>query len=75
MPTIAKKKVIVDEASPTVTYIGEGAPGASTALPVWQITRLTTTTVGTSTITETEHANGSSEPINIWDNRASLNYL
>ena len=59
----------IDEASATVTYIGDAAIGSSTASALWRIKKIDTTS-GTS-IT---FADGNGNFDNIWDNRASLSY-
>jgi hypothetical protein len=64
-------KVITDEASATVTYMGYAAPNALTSNPVWKILRIT---ISGSTIYTLESADGDHEFNNIWDNRASLSY-
>lgn len=59
----------VDEASATITYVGEAAPGSATAAAVWRIKRIDTTS-GVSI----KWAGGTAEYDKVWDNRASLSY-
>ena len=60
----------MDEASSTITYVGEASIGTSSASAAWRIKRITTS--GTQTIIE--WADGNNNFDNIWDNRASLSY-
>lgn len=60
---------VLDEASATITYVGEAIPGSSTASAVWRIKKLDSTSGLVIT-----WANGSSDFNTIWDNRASLSY-
>ena len=71
MATIKAYKVIADEASATITYIGYAAPNALTSSPVWKILRIT---ISGTTVYTVESADGDHEFNNIWDNRASLSY-
>ena len=59
----------IDEASATVTYIGDAAIGSATSGALWRIKKIDTTS-GTS-IT---FADGDGNFNNIWDNRAALTY-
>lgn len=59
----------IDEASATVTYIGDAAVGSLTSAEVWRVKKVDTTS-GTS-IT---FADGDGLFDNIWDDRASLSY-
>lgn len=59
----------LDEASATITYVGQAVPGTSTASAAWSIKRLDSTSglvvlwaAGTAAFTQ------------IWDNRAALAY-
>lgn len=63
-------KTAVDEASSTVTYVGEAATGTSLASALWRIKRLTQT----GTVLLIEWANGNGNFTNIWNNRAALSY-
>lgn len=63
-------KVIVDEASSTVTYLGKAVAGTSTASALWQITKITIS----GTQTSLTQADGDFLFNNIFDNRASLTY-
>lgn len=62
--------VIVDEASATVTYVGQAEAGTDTASAFWRIKRVTES----GSITTIEHADGDTKFDNIWDNRAVLSY-
>lgn len=59
----------VDEVSSTLMYVGKAQPGASTALPYWQIMRVDTTAG-----VVTAFADGNTNFDNVWDDRASLTY-
>lgn len=61
---------LLDEASSTITYVGEAAPGSSTASAVWKIKRLQTV----ATVTTIAWADGNENFDNIWNNRAILTY-
>lgn len=60
----------IDEASETVTYVGQANPGNETSDSNWQIQRITVD--GNETIIE--FADGNSLFDNVWDDRASLTY-
>lgn len=62
-------KTLIDEASPTITYIGKAIPGSDTAEGVWQIQRLTSSSGDLSV----EFADGGLFT-QVWDNRAGLSY-
>jgi hypothetical protein len=59
----------MDEASATVTYVGEAQPGTATSAPAWRIKKLDTAS-GTSV----KWADGDTLFNNVWDNRAGLTY-
>ena len=59
----------LDEASATITYVGEARPGSVTSAALWRIKRLDTTS-GTSI----QWADGDTLFNNVWNNRASLTY-
>ena len=61
--------LLLDEASATVSYIGEAAPASSTSAAVWRIRKLDTTS-GVNLL----YADGNTRFDNVWDNRASLTY-
>jgi hypothetical protein len=65
----AGMSVRVDEASSTITYIGEAPPGASEATSSWRIKKMDTTTGVVIT-----WAGGVDSFTNRWDQRASLSY-
>lgn len=61
---------IIDEASSTVTYIGEATIATATSSALWRIRRVTVA----STVTTVAWADGNSNFDNVWNNRASLSY-
>ncbi len=61
---------IVDDASVTITYVGEAAAGTSTASALWRIKRLTTS----GDILTIEWADGNTNQDNVWTSRAALSY-
>lgn len=63
-------KTLVDEASSTVTYVGEAATGTSLSSALWRIKRLTQS----GNVLLIEWADGDGLFNNIWDNRAGLSY-
>lgn len=63
-------KIAVDEASATVTYVGEASTGAALSAALWRIKRITVS----GTVTIIEWANGNGNFTNVWNNRASLTY-
>ena len=65
-----EEKKLIDEVSESLTYIGSAAPGTSTSLSAWKISRLQIT----GSITALEFADGNKQYDNVWDNRASLSY-
>jgi hypothetical protein len=60
----------LDEASTTITYVGEAKVGTTEASAKWRIFRLTDSS-GDLTI---EYADGDDKFDNVWANRASLSY-
>ena len=60
----------VDDATATVTYVGEAVIGSTEASSVWRIKKLET--IGS--ILYITWADGNQSFDNIWDNRASLSY-
>jgi len=62
--------VLVDEASDTITYVGEAAVGSATSATSWQIKRINSATLSAEIL----YADGDTEHDNIWDNRAGLSY-
>lgn len=60
----------LDDASATVSYVGESAMGVSESAAFWRIKRLTTT----GSILDIKWADGNAEFDNVWTNRASLSY-
>lgn len=63
-------KKIIDEASATVTYVGEAVPGATTAQALWRIRKIDSTTNPTTIF----FADANDKFDNIWDLRSELNY-
>jgi hypothetical protein len=60
----------VDEASPTVTYVGQATPGTAKSAALWRIKRITTSGSQVSI----DWANGSAAFENVWNNRVALTY-
>ena len=65
-----EEKVIVDEASGTITYIGTSSIGADTSADVWQIIRVEET----GTLTSVTQAEANDNYVHVWDDRVSLSY-
>lgn len=63
-------KEIVDVASGTVTYRGFAPIGTSNAASAWRISRSTTS----GSATTLEWAGTAAAFVNVWNNRASLQY-
>jgi len=61
---------LLDEASSSVTYVGNAAPRSTQSAPVWQIRRITSS----GSLLAIEYADGDDNFDNVWDNRASLGY-
>lgn len=63
--------ILIDEASATVTYIGEALIlGSATSSAVWRIKKITIT----GSITAIQWPDSSSDYDKIWDDRASYTY-
>lgn len=62
--------VFIDEASSSITYIGEASPGTSTSEDLWRIKKLEES----GTVTSILMADGNDLFDNSWDDRASLSY-
>ncbi len=60
----------IDQASATVTYLGQAAPGTATSAASWRIQRMSVS----GTVTTMEYADGDLSYNNVWDNRASMSY-
>lgn len=60
----------VDEASATVTYVGQAAIGSAEGDAKWRIKRITVT----GAITDIKYAGGTEQFNQIWTNRAALSY-
>lgn len=60
----------LDEASASVTYVGNATPGSVTSSAVWQVKKITITGADIA-IT---WADGDAEFDNVWDDRATLTY-
>ena len=67
-PSLIVEKI--DQASATVTYIGQAAPGTATSAASWRIQRMSVS----GTVTTLEYADGDLSFNNVWDNRAALSY-
>lgn len=65
----APQTLLIDEVSPSVTYMGVAAPGSATSAAVWQIKRITT--VGVDRNIEFTALGAFTA---IWDNRLVLSY-
>ncbi len=61
----------VDDASASVTYVGEASLGASETAPIWRIKKLET--VGS--VFKITWADGNQAFDNTWSDRSSLTYL
>jgi hypothetical protein len=61
--------VRLDEASSTITYVGQAVPGSATSSAVWAIKRLDSTS-GLIVL----WADGNANFDNVWDSRAGLSY-
>lgn len=59
----------IDEASGTVTYIGDADPGTATSASSWRVKKIDSSS-GTSIL----FAGGDDTFVNAWDDRASLSY-
>jgi len=66
--------VLIDfvSSNPQTTIIGTAAVGSATSAPVWAIKKVIVPTAATMSIL---WADGNTNEDNVWDNRASLNYL
>lgn len=62
--------VRVDDATSTVSYVGESHTGTLPGSAGWRVKRITSS----ATLTTIEWADGDDNFDNIWDNRVSLNY-
>lgn len=60
----------LDEASASVTYVGQAVVGSAEGDPVWQIKKITES----GTVTKIEYADGEQSFDKVWTNRASLTY-
>lgn len=63
-------KKIIDEASATVTYIGEAVPSATTSQALWRIKKIDSTTNPTTVF----FADANDNFDNVWNDRSSLTY-
>lgn len=59
----------LDQASATITYVGDAIPGSLSSAAVWRLKRLDETAGLVIT-----YADGNANFDNVWDNRASLSY-
>lgn len=67
---MAATSKIIDEVSPTLTYVGEAPIGATSSMAVWRIFRIQVT----GTETKIQYAGGNTAWNSVWDDRASLTY-
>lgn len=67
-PTIAAQ-LKFEQSSPTLLYLGEASPGASTSSASWRIMR-----IDTSSGVHITYADNVGTFDKIWDNRASYTY-
>ena len=68
---MAEKSTRLDNATASVTYVGEAALTADPSVAMWRIRELST--IGTVMIIK--WADGNEDYDNVWDDRASLTYL
>jgi hypothetical protein len=68
LPT--RKRLELDDASSTVTYVGEAPFGAVASDANWRIFKLTSS----GTVLSLTWADGNDNFDNVWANRASLSY-
>ena len=61
----------LDEVSPTLSYVGEAAPGTTDGEAKWRIKRLDTSGADL----DIKWANGAADFVHIWNNRATLTYI
>lgn len=71
-PANAYQKLYAYDGSNNLIYEGWALPGAASSDAKWAICKYT---YSGSNQTGGQWANGSTEEVNIWDNRASLTYL
>ena len=64
-------KKIIDEASATVSYIGEAVPSATTSQALWRIRKWDITTNPKTLF----FADADDNFDNVWDDRATLTYI
>jgi hypothetical protein len=62
--------VQIDEASPTVTYVGEASPGTASSQALWRIKRITDSGGQVSI----DWAGGVGTYVHVWNDRANLVY-
>jgi hypothetical protein len=67
---ISPNSVLVDEASSTITYVGEAIPGTATSATTWQVKRINSAVL----LAEILYADGDNNFDNRWDDRAALSY-
>lgn len=63
-------KLLIDDASDTISYIGYAAPNTAVTAAGWRIIKVLTT----AGVTQYLSADGNHNFDNIWNNRASLVY-
>jgi len=62
--------VLVDEASSTITYVGEASPGTATSAATWRVKKI----LDSGGSTTVSWADGASSFTKVWDDRASFSY-
>jgi hypothetical protein len=70
LATPYRATIRIDDASSTITYVGEAAFGQSESNAAWRIKKLET--VGS--VLKITWADGNDSFDNIWDNRATISY-
>lgn len=64
------EKILVDEPSATVTYIGKVKQGGDTSEAIWQIKKISVS----GNITSITYADSNDQYDNVWDDRGTLTY-
>jgi hypothetical protein len=63
-------KILLDEVSDSILYVGYALPGTATSAETWRIKKVLTS----GAITTISYANGSDSLTNSWDLRATYTY-
>lgn len=70
------EKIITDENTTTVTYIGWAEFGTATSAAKWIVQRITSASASSPQgVTTVEWATGLRDKTNIWNSRTSLTYV